>query len=100
MITLIDKAIKTCGSVNELAKRLKMRPNVISMMRNGRTITPDTAALLADVAGEDAREAAIQAVIENSKGTRHEGALQKILGKGLAVGVATLLVFSYDEEPT
>lgn len=100
MQTLIDKAIQTCGSVNELARRLCVSPNVISMMKSRRTITPVTAALLADVAGEDAREAAIQAVIENAKGTRHEGVLREILGKGLVLGVAGLLVFSYNAEPT
>lgn len=95
MKTLIDKAIESCGSVKELARRLDVKPNVISMLRKDRTISPDTAAMLAAVAGEDAREAAIQAMIENAVGTRREGVLREILGKGLALGVAGLLVFSY-----
>lgn len=97
--TLIDKATKICGSTNALAERMGVKPNVISMLRGGRQITPETAAELADIAGEDAREAAIQAIIERAKGTRREGALKEILGKGLAAGVAGLLVFSYSPEP-
>ena len=100
MNTLIDRAVNVCGSAKELARRLGVAPSVISMLRKNRTISPDTAALLANVAGEDAREATIQAVIANAKGTRNEGALREILGKGLALGVAGLLVFSYNAEPT
>ena len=95
METLIDRAVKKCGSAKELAKRLDVQPNVISMMKAGRTISPEIAAQLAHVAGEDGREAAIQAMIENAKGTRREGVMREILGKGLALGVAALLAFSY-----
>ena len=98
--TLIDKATKVCGSTNALAERMGVKPNVISMLRSGRTITPETAAELADIAGEDAREAAIQAMIERAKGTRREGVLREILGKALAAGVAGLLVFSYSPGQT
>ena len=93
---LIDKAAKVCGSDEALAKRLgTARPN-ISLMRAGkRAISPETAAELADIAGEDAREAAISAMIENAKGTRRESVLRDILGKGLAAGVVGMLVFSY-----
>ena len=96
---LIDKAAKKCGSDQALADRLGIaRPN-ISLMRAGkRQISPATAAELADIAGEDARQAAIDAVIESAKGTRREGVLREILGKGLAVGVAGLLAISYSGE--
>ena len=98
MNPLIDKAVNVCGSAKELARRLGVAPSVISMLRKNRTISPDTAAMLAAVAGEDAREAAIQAMIENAVGTRHGGVMREILGKGLALGVAGLLVFSYSGE--
>ncbi|WP_291519293.1 hypothetical protein [Acidovorax sp.] len=93
---LIDKASEMCGSDTALAERMGIeRPN-LSLMRSGkRAISPATAAELADIAGEDAREAAIAAVIESAKGTRREGVLREILGKGIAAGVAALLVFSY-----
>lgn len=93
---LIDKASKVCGSDSALAERMGVdRPN-ISLMRSGkRAISPATAAELADIAGDDAREAAIAAILESAKGTRREGVLREILGKGIAAGVAALLVFSY-----
>lgn len=93
---LIDKASKVCGSDTALAERMGIeRPN-LSLMRSGkRAISPATAAELADIAGEDAREAAIAAVIESAKGTRREGVVREILGKAIAAGVAGLLVFSY-----
>lgn len=96
--TLIDKASQVCGGDAKLARRMGVAQSVISDMRHrGRSITPVTAAELADIAGEDAREAAIAAVIESTKGTRREGAMREILGKALAVGVAGMLVFSYSD---
>lgn len=95
---LIDKASKVCGSDTALAERMGIeRPN-LSLMRSGkRAVSPATAAELADIAGEDAREAAIAAVIESAKGTRREGVLREILGKAIAAGVAGLLVCSYND---
>lgn len=94
--TLIDRASEVCGGDAKLARRMGVSQSVISDMRHrGRSISPVTAAELADIAGEDAREAAIAAVIESTKGTRREGAMREILGKALAVGVAGMLVFSY-----
>ena len=96
---LIDKAAEVCGSDSALAERMGIdRPN-ISLMRSGkRSISPATAAELADIAGDDAREAAIAAILESARGTRREGVLRAILGKGLAAGVAAMLVFSYSKE--
>lgn len=96
---LIDKAAKICGGDQALADRLGIaRPNV-SLMRVGkRSISPATAAELADIAGEDARQAAIDAVIESVRGTRREVTLREILGKGIAAGVAAMLVFSYNND--
>lgn len=96
--TLIDKAVEVCGSIDALAERMGVQPNVISMLKKGRTITPETAAELADIAGLDARQAAIVAIIVRARGTRREGAMQKILGKALAAGVAAMLVFSYETD--
>ena len=94
--TLIDKASRVCGSYTALAKRMGIPVQNVSLMKAGkRPISPATAAELADIAGEDARQAAIDAVIESAKGTRREGVLREILGKGLAAGVAGMLVFSY-----
>lgn len=94
--SLIDKASKVCGNDSKLAERMGIHRVAISEMRAGRrAISPATAAELADIAGEDAREAAIAAVIEGAKGTRREGVLREILGKAIAAGVAGLLACSY-----
>lgn len=97
--TLIDKASKVCGSDAALAYRMGVKAPVISMMRTGaRTITPETAAELADIAGESVKAAVYQAMIERSAGTRREGVLREILGKSLLAGVAAMLLFSYAPE--
>lgn len=93
---LIDKAAKACGSYTALANQMGIPVQNISLMKSGkRAISPATAAELADIAGDDAREAAIAAILESARGTRREGVLREILGKGIAAGVAGLLVFSY-----
>lgn len=80
MKTLIDKAIKVCGSGKELARRLGVNQTVVSMMKNDRTISPEMAAILADIAGDNAREAAIEAMVFNAIGTKREALLAEILG--------------------
>ena len=95
---LIDKASEVCGSDSKLAERMGVHRVVIAEMRSGkRSISPASAAELADIAGDDAREAAIAAILEGAKGTRREGVLRDILGKALAAGVAGMLVISYSE---
>lgn len=96
--TLIDKASEICGGDAALARRMGISRALISLMRSGdRKITPETAAELADIAGDDAREAAIAAIIEGAKGTRREGVLREILGKAPAAGGAAMLGISYSE---
>lgn len=96
-LSLIDKASKLCGNDAALARRMGVTQAMISQLRaNKRPMTPEVAAELADIAGEDARQAVIDAVIERTKGTRKEGAMREILGKALAAGVAGVLVFSYN----
>lgn len=97
--SLIDKASEMCGGDAALARRMGISRSLVSLMRCGeRKITPETAAELADIAGEDAREAAIAAIIDSAKGTRREGVLREILGKGIAAGVAAMLLISYSAD--
>jgi len=99
--TLIDKASEICGGDAALARRMGISRALISLMRSGnRKITPETAAELADIAGDDAREAAIAAILDGAKGTRRESVLRDILGNALAAGVAAVLVISYNEDST
>lgn len=94
--TLIDNASKICGGDAALARKLGISKALLSMMKAGeRAITPGTAAELAEITGEDARQAAIDAVIESAKGTRRESVLREILGKARAAGVAETLGISY-----
>ena len=96
--TLIDKAAKVCGSDKALAEKLGVHPPTLSAMRKDRTITPETAAELADIAGENVKLAVYQAMIERAKGTRREGVLREILGKSLLAGVVAMSLFSYTPE--
>lgn len=94
--TLIDKAIESCGSAAELARRMGIDRAEITKLRQGkRPLSPELAAELADIAGDDAREAAIHAIIERNAEGRKGHLLREILGKAIAAGVAGLLVFSY-----
>ncbi|WP_313313166.1 hypothetical protein [Pulveribacter sp.] len=95
-LSLIDKASKICGGDAALSRRLKISRAAVSLMRSGeRAVTPEIAAELADIAGEDARQAVIDAVIERNQGTEKGPVLRQILGKALAAGVAAMSVFFY-----
>lgn len=72
MQTLIDKAVNVCGGVAKLAIRLELRANVVSMHRAGRPISPEVAAELANVTGDDVCEAAVVAMIFRAKGRKKE----------------------------
>ena len=94
--SLIDKAIESCGSAAELARKMGIdRAEVTKLKQGKRPLSPELAAELADIAGDDAREAAIHAIIERNAEGRKGHLLREILGKALAAGVAGMLVFFY-----
>ena len=69
--TLIDKAIELCGTAAEVARRLEIDRSEITRLRKGtRPLSPELAAEIADIAGEDARQAAIDAIIERNEKNR------------------------------
>lgn len=84
MNTLIDRAIKRAGSVNAVGELLHIPANLVSMMKNVRKISPETAAELANISGDDPVEAAIEAMLERAKGTRREIELVEILAPCLS----------------
>lgn len=93
--TLIDKASVICGSDSALARRLGVHQPDVAQMRSGkRTITPETAAELADIVGSDPLQAMAAAVLARSVGTRRESTLKKILGGALALNVIGLCLLS------
>lgn len=98
-VSLIDKASKICGGDAALARRLKISRAAVSLMRSGeRAVTPEIAAEMADIAGDDARQALIDTVIERNAGTAKGPLLRAILGKALAAGVAAMWLISYSSD--
>lgn len=96
--TLIDKAAKMCGSQAALARKLGTSPQALSQMKHGeREISPETAALLADIAKEDPQQAVIAAVIERNRTGPKAEQIREILGKALAAGGAAMLLFYFTE---
>lgn len=98
---LIDMASEVCLSDAELARRLHVSRATISMMRSDKLkVSPEMAAMLADIAGGDAVEAMIAAVIEGAKGTAREALLRDILGKERAAGGVEVSDISYSGDLT
>ena len=96
--TLIDKAAESCGGLNALASALDVSRQLLWQMRKGqRSITPQTAARLADMLHEDAQLAVNQAVIESEADPVVRSKLREILGKGIAAGVVAMLLTSYND---
>lgn len=94
--TLIDKAIESCGSAAELARRMGVDRAEITKLRQGkRPLSPELAAEIADIAGDDARQAVIDSIIERNRDSRKGHLLKEILGKAVAAGVAAMCLISY-----
>lgn len=70
---------------------------MISNLRAGkRELSPELAALIADVAGLDPQQAVLDAVIERNKTGPKAEQIRQILGKAAAAGVAAMLLVSYN----
>lgn len=97
--TLIDKAIAMCGTAAEVARRLEIDRAEITRLRKGtRPLSPELAAEIAEIAGEDARQAAIDAIIERNEKNRKGPLLREILGKEQAAGGAAMCHISYSDD--
>ena len=93
--TLIDKATEICGgSQAEVARRIGVAPARITEWKTGATkLSPEDAALLADLAHVDIEQAMKDAAIEKHAGTRKGDLLREVLGKALAGFAAVTLGF-------
>lgn len=77
--TLIDKASEMCGGDKALALAMGIyRPDVSHLRSGSRLFSPELAAMAADLAGCDPRQAAIDAMVIRAKGTRNEDAMTRI----------------------
>lgn len=72
------------------------RAEITRLKKGTRPLSPEVAAEIADIAGMDARQAAIDAIIERNAANRKGALLAEILGKGQAVGAAAMLGISYN----
>lgn len=79
--TLIDKAADLCGSRYKLAKRLGVSQSTLSVMASGKKpLSPGLAGRIADVAGLDAKEAALTALIAQEKDEAAKLELCRVFG--------------------
>jgi plasmid maintenance system antidote protein VapI len=89
---LIDYAKAKSGSDAKTAKSIGASITEISSWRNGhRTCSPETVALLAEVAGLEPEKWLVRAVLAKYEGTAKGDKLYKALGKALAVTGAALV---------
>lgn len=88
---LIDKAGKMCGSFYKLSQVTGWPEGNISKVRAGKRQMPaEWAPVLADIAGEDPREALARVVAEQAP---EWSRVRAILGGARAAGAAVMLLF-------
>jgi len=71
------------------------RAEITKLRQGKRPLSPELAAEIADIAGDDARQAVIDAIIERNRDSRKGHLLKEILGKAVAAGVAAMCLISY-----
>jgi hypothetical protein len=91
IIDLMDKAAAMAGSDYKIAKSIGVTPQVVSDWRHQRrNPQPEDIALLAGLAGLNAEQWAMRALIEKHEGTAKGDRLYKALGKALLATGATV----------
>ncbi len=84
---LIDRASKVAGSDNKLAKLIDAHQQHISQWRSGaKPCPPGDVALMASIAGLDADQWAIRAVVAKYEGTPKGEKLMRVLKASLLTG--------------
>lgn len=86
---LIDRASKVAGSDNKLAKLIDAHQQHISQWKSGtKTCPPADVALMASVAGLNADEWLVRAVLAKHEGTAKGDKLMRVLKASLLTGAA------------
>ena len=87
---LLTRASEAVGSQTEVAKLLKVPPQMLSMWKSGaKPCPPEDQARLAAIAGIDPVQTLVRAHIERHEGTEKGDQLARVLGKFLvATGAA------------
>lgn len=93
--SLIDKVIEKCGSQAEAARRLDVTRANISLIASGKVqLSPELAALCAEIVGEDPYRCAAEAMALNCKDRNKAERLNRAFHlPRLAGGAAMLLIF-------
>ena len=87
---LLTRASEAVGSQTEVAKLLKVPPQMLSMWKSGaKPCPPEDQARIAAIAGVDPIQTLVRAHIEKHEGTEKGDQLARVLGKFLvATGAA------------
>jgi len=79
--TLIDKAAHLCGSRYRLAMRInESESNLSKMARGQRIVTPRVAARLAEIVGDNPKDAACVALVYAEKDPEKRAELARLFG--------------------
>lgn len=98
---LLDKAAKVCGSRYALAKRLHVSQAQLSEIANGvEGVAPGLAARLAEVAGDEARTDALEAIVQREKNPAARDALQRLFKLAPAAAAIAVTVLLGATSPT
>lgn len=95
--SLIDQAAAKAGSRYKLARMIGRSDAELAQWRKGVRACPIPAqALMAEVAGLEATEVALYALIESEKDPQRKEALVRVLGKGLlhTIAAASSAIFA------
>lgn len=88
---LIKQASEKAGSSYKLAKLIHRTDSEVSQWKTGKKTCPVQAqAMMAEIAGLNAPEVALYAVIESEKDPKRKEVLARVLGKGLMHTIAAV----------
>lgn len=93
--SLIDKVIEKCGSQAEAARRLEVTRANVSLIASGKVqLSPELAALCAEIVGEDPYRCAAEAMVLNCKDRNKAERLNRAFHLPRLAGGAVMLLIS------